>query len=232
MLDLGRIERLEAEMAVGQCLNAGRIIEQRPLGPQRGDGIALAFDFGSKLRQLLCPYRGFELDRVDAARRDDQRHHHDWMDETHPHRRFPWSTAASDGTPLPALPCRRGKGGRRTPAAARAGASVRSAARSLAERARGFSSISASSGVTGRRVSARKVAACGILSGIWREPPLSPLRIATNVLTIRSSSEWNETTTSRPAGFRTRSAAARPPSSSCSSSLTNSRSAWNVRVAG
>ena len=49
---------------------------------------------------------------------------------------------------------------------------------------------------------------------------------------MRSSSEWNATTTSRPPGLSTCSAAARPAASSASSSLTKMRSAWNVRVAG
>ena len=49
---------------------------------------------------------------------------------------------------------------------------------------------------------------------------------------MRSSSEWNETTTSRPPGLRMRSAAAARAASSPSSSLTKMRSAWNVRVAG
>ena len=49
---------------------------------------------------------------------------------------------------------------------------------------------------------------------------------------MRSSSEWNETTTSRPPGLSMRSAAASAAASSPSSSLTNMRSAWKVRVAG
>ena len=49
---------------------------------------------------------------------------------------------------------------------------------------------------------------------------------------MRSSSEWNATTTSRPPGARIRSAAASAAASSPSSSLTKMRSAWNVRVAG
>ena len=53
--------------------------------------------------------------------------------------------------------------------AARGAASVRSAARSFAERARGLAAISASSGVSGRRVSARKVGGGATTSGWWRE---------------------------------------------------------------
>ena len=51
------------------------------------------------------------------------------------------------------------------------------------------------------------------------------LRSATKFLTIRSSSEWKATTTTRPAGLSTRSAAARPWANSASSSLTKMRSA-------
>ena len=49
---------------------------------------------------------------------------------------------------------------------------------------------------------------------------------------MRSSSEWNAITTSRPPGLRMRSAAGNARASSPSSSLTKMRSAWNVRVAG
>ncbi len=49
---------------------------------------------------------------------------------------------------------------------------------------------------------------------------------------MRSSSEWNDTTTRRPPGFRMRSAAQSAPASSTSSSFTKMRSAWKVRVAG
>ena len=47
---------------------------------------------------------------------------------------------------------------------------MRSAARSFAERERGLSAISASSGVSGRRVSTRKVGGGASSSGWWREP--------------------------------------------------------------
>ena len=49
---------------------------------------------------------------------------------------------------------------------------------------------------------------------------------------MRSSSEWKVTTTRRPPGLSTCSAATNPAASSASSSLTKMRSAWNVRVAG
>src|SRR5260370_22908407 len=126
-------------------------MEEGPRGGEGRDGIGRALNFGGEPCDLLCPYSRFEFDGVDADRRRDQRRHRDEMDEAHHHQRFPCSIVASDGTPLLALP--RMRGGAGTPAAVRAGASVRSAARNLADRARGFSWISAASGVTGRRVS-------------------------------------------------------------------------------
>ena len=50
-------------------------------------------------------------------------------------------------------------------------------------------------------------------------------RDAKNVLTMRSSSEWNETTTSRPPTLSMRSAAASAATNSPSSSLTKIRKA-------
>ena len=49
--------------------------------------------------------------------------------------------------------------------------------------------------------------------------------------TIRSSSEWKATTTSRPPGASSFAAASRPRSTSPSSSFTARRSAWKLRVA-
>ena len=88
-------------------------------------------------------------------------------------------------------------------------ARVRSPARSLAERERGFAAISASSATTGFFVSVVKGhAGTPTVSGWWREPARVPAALrAKNVLTIRSSSEWKDTTTSRPPGLSTRSAA-------------------------
>ena len=53
-----------------------------------------------------------------------------------------------------------------------------------------------------------------------------------NCLTIRSSSEWKLMTASRPPGASTSKAPASPRSSWPSSSFTNMRRAWKVRVAG
>ncbi len=70
-------------------------------------------------------------------------------------------------------------------------------------------------------------------SGMWREAEGSlPARSTKKRLTIRSSSEWKVTTTSRPPGTSRRSAACRAATSSSSSPFTWMRSAWKVRVAG
>src|SRR5882672_7509504 len=93
-----------------------------------------------------------------------------------------------------------------------------SAARSFELRARGLRAISASVGTTGRLVR------------IFRPPSACSAR---NVcFTIRSSSEWNVMTDSRPPADRFRAADARNVSSPSSSRLTQMRMAWNVRVAG
>src|SRR3982075_2866320 len=91
-----------------------------------------------------------------------------------------------------------------------------SATRRRAERARGFSAISAAEGNTGLRARSPSVAArSSARGGAWRDGPgVRPARARTNSLTARSSSEWNETTASRPPGARTCSAAVRPRSSS------------------
>src|SRR5436190_1142912 len=104
-----------------------------------------------------------------------------------------------------------------------AGASVRTAALSLAERDRGLAATSLSVGLTGRWLRNRKLGAgrAPVCGGRWREPRSSGVaRSLRKRLTSRSSSEWKVTTTRRPPGASTRSAAARPRPSSESSSLT------------
>ena len=114
-----------------------------------------------------------------------------------------------------------------------AGASVRAALRSLAERARGLAAVSVGLGTVGPFVVARKVGSAAGAAGRCREPPgRRPLRAAMNCLTMRSSSEWKVTTASRPPGLSTRSAACSARANSPSSSLTAMRSAWKTRVAG
>src|SRR6185437_2597481 len=74
-------------------------------------------------------------------------------------------------------------------AAACAGASVRSAARNLADRARGLAAISASSGMTGRLVRTAKLGGACATAGWCRDPPPALPRSTRKFLTMRSSSE-------------------------------------------
>src|SRR5450755_3726368 len=207
-------------MAGCQALDAAGCVEFRPFGAQGRDGVALAAQFAGELRHALGLQRGIELDLVDEGRRQDERADHHKVQEAH--AQCPFTTSASAGR----------RGLRSDASSARAGASLRSAARSLAERARGLCATSSASAVTGRLVSTLNVGAGRLSSGAWREPARVSLRPVKNDLTMRSSSEWNDTVTRRPLGLRMRSAACSASTSSPNSSLTKMRSAWNVRVAG
>ena len=101
-----------------------------------------------------------------------------------------------------------------------AGASVRTAVRSRAERARGFRASSASEGETGLATCSKVGAGPCAAIGRWREPAgTSPLRILRKRLTMRSSRLWKVTTAKRPPGRSDRSAARSPCSSSSSSAF-------------
>src|SRR4029078_1862663 len=92
-------------------------------------------------------------------------------------------------------------------------ASVRMAALSRAERARGFTSNSPLEGVNGRELISRKLGGTDFIDscGICRETDtVLPDRSAKNFLTIRSSRLWNEATHKRPPGLRQCSAADNP----------------------
>src|ERR1035437_8308043 len=207
-------------MAGGQALDAAGRVELRPFGAQGRDGVALAAQFAGELRDALGLQRGIELDLVDEGRRQDERADDENVEKAH--AQCPFTTSASAGR----------RGSRSDTSSARAGASLRSAARSLAERARGLCATSSASATTGRLVSSLNVGAGRINSGAGREPARVSPEPAKNVLTLRSSSEWNATATRRPLGLRMRSAAVSASTSSPSSSLTKMRSAWKVRVAG
>src|SRR5205809_1356901 len=142
-------------------------------------------------------------------------------------RRLPmWRDGVPVGTVLHAPRLRRAHG-------LREGQERRSAARRAALRARGLRSTSAEAARSGRRVRARKPARCPQTQvGRWGGQMQSRDSRAKNCLPIRSSREWNEITTIRPPGRRTRMAAASPCSRFASSSLTAMRSAWKTRVAG
>src|SRR5262245_20873988 len=140
-------------MTFRQLLNPCGVVEPRPFGAQRRDGVVLAPDLRTQLGDLLGPLGGFKLDLVDIGRRHEEPRNHADVDEAD-HRRLALMTSASDGSR-----------GSKSSAPRRGGASVRSAARSLAERARGLAAISASSGVTGRPVKMRNEGAGSITSG-------------------------------------------------------------------
>src|SRR5690348_15062750 len=113
-------------MAVGQPLYASGRIEFRPFGTQYGDRIELATQFAAQLGHTLGLKGGIELDLVNKRRCQDQRANDQDIEKAHAHR--PFKASASDGT----------WGNRSGDTPARAGAPARSAARSLAERARGL----------------------------------------------------------------------------------------------
>ena len=81
--DLGRIDLLELEMALRQGLDAGRVVELRPLGAQRRDAVALAADFDAELGDPLGLDRRFELDLVDVDRGGHERGDDDEMNQSH-----------------------------------------------------------------------------------------------------------------------------------------------------
>src|SRR6516165_813589 len=204
-------------MALGQALQAQGCVQPCPLCAQHGDGVALFADFLVQPQYALGAGGRLHLDAVDVGSSEHQRADYEQVDDPH------------DQPPLIATESR-GQAGKA--ALACAAAAVRSAARSFADRARGLSAISCSLGASGRLVRMRKLGATCLTSGKCRDPPLALPRSARKFLTIRSSSEWNETTASRPPGLSTRSAASSARCSSSSSSLTRIRSAWKVRVAG
>src|SRR5262245_2162869 len=184
-------------MPVGQPLDARGTVELGPLRAQRRYGVVLAPDFGAQLGDALRLSRRFELDLVDVGRREHERGDHADVDQAHHRGRLRARcarTSASDG--------RRGSSAAAAPTG---GAAVRSAARSLAERARGLAATSASFGTIGRLVRRRKLAAIRGASGAWREEEEEAcrLRSARNDFAMRSSSEWNATTTNRPLGLST-----------------------------
>src|SRR5712691_534978 len=129
-------------MTLRQLLDARGAVEPRPFSAQRRDGVVLTPDLRAQLGDLLHPLGRFKLDLVDVGSRHKERRNHANVDEAD-HRRLALMTSASEGS------CG-SKSSALCWAPRRGGASVRSAARSLADRARGLAAISASSGVTGR----------------------------------------------------------------------------------
>src|SRR5690606_22244964 len=105
--------------------DAGRVVETAPFGAQGRRRVPLAADFKLELGQPLCLERGVELDFVDISRRRNQ-HGYDEQIEDAKKRHRALTTAS-----------REGRFGTPAKVSSRAGAAVRSAARSLADRARG-----------------------------------------------------------------------------------------------
>src|SRR5262245_20244698 len=138
-------------MSPHQVLDAPGIVELGPFRALRRDGVVLAPDLHAQLGDALRLPRRLELDLVDVGRREHERDDYADIEDAQDHRRRSGpprpTTSAGDG--------KRGRSGADTRAAT--GAAVRSAARSLAGRARGLARISPSSGTIGRRVSTWKV---------------------------------------------------------------------------
>src|SRR5215218_3716581 len=201
-------------MLVGCFLKTVGTIEILPFGLQHRDGLALALQLGFQLRHLLGIIERVVLDRIGIACRCDESRDLDNVEQ--PDHRRPPRFSAVCGNSASMVMALKGSCG---------GVSVRAPARSFAERARGLRAISWSLGHTGPLVIASKVGSGAAAVGRWREPVAArPVRAAKNCFTMRSSSEWNVTTTRRPAGFRMPSAACNARTSSPSSSLTAMRS--------
>src|SRR4029077_7475683 len=126
-------EWLERQMPFGKALQAQRRVEPGPLRAQHRNGVSLLADFRAQAEHALGALGRFHLDPVDVGGGEYQHADDEEVDDPH------------DRPPL-AMPSRVGQSGKG--AATWAGAPVRSAARSLAERARGLAEISASSAVT------------------------------------------------------------------------------------
>src|SRR5579885_1589422 len=203
--DMRERKRLHAEIFGGQPLDAIGRREHAPFGLQCRDLLALLIDLVVQPRDLLRFISGAVFDVIDHDRRRDQSAYCDQIEAAQHRqrsRRGSREVSVASGSSL------------------RADASVRSAARSLAERARGFCSDSSSEGASGFLVSSLNVADFAFAAGAWRETEGALERAARNSFTSRSSSEWKETTTSFPPGARMRSAASSAAESSNNSSFT------------
>ena len=154
LVELIRRDGLKLQEALGERLDAGGIVKLAPLRAQRGDGVALAPHLAANLGEALGLHRGIEFDAINVGRGEDESADHDEIESAQDHGR-PRMTSASEGSRGNIVPI----------AASRGAASVRSAARSFAERARGLAAISASSAVSGRRVRTLKVGGAAVSSG-------------------------------------------------------------------
>ena len=131
-------------MPFDQALQPLRRIELGPFRAQRGDGVALLANIGMQPQHPLGADGGFHLDPVDIGRGEHQDADHEDVED--PHDQPPLMTSASTGHAG-------------NSAAACAGAAVRSAPRSFAERARGLAddlSVAGDDGAFGQELKARR----------------------------------------------------------------------------
>ena len=187
-VELGDLDRPELEVTLRQRLDAIGAVELRPFGAQDRDGVALAADLGAQLRDPLRLHRRLELDLVDVGRRQHEGGDHQDVED-----------AQHLSGPRHARRARAARGNGSGASTARR--AVRSAARSWAERARGLAAISSASGDDGLRREQAKA---------WRHrtrraadgarPPRRGCGRPETLLTMRSSSEWNEIDHQAPAG--------------------------------
>ncbi len=124
-------------MSFGETLQPLRRIEPGPFRTQHRDGVALLANFRMQSQHALRARGRFHLDPINVSGCEHQGADHEEVDD--PHAQPPLITSVSVGHAGSA-------------AAICAGAAVRSAARSFADRARGLADISSSPGVTGRLV--------------------------------------------------------------------------------
>src|SRR5262249_24073340 len=132
IVELADVDRLELEVTERERLDPFWLVERGPFRAQRGHGVTLPTDLAAKLGAPLGVQRGIEFDLVDVGGGENERSNHaDMQNAQHQLR--------------PMISCGLGSRGNAATALTWVAASVRSAARSLAERARGLAAISASS---------------------------------------------------------------------------------------
>src|SRR5690606_9163389 len=201
-----------------QGLQTGGLLQPRDFGAQQADPLAVFADVALDAADLGALAGGGRLGDIDREDKGQDAGHADDLDTAHA-AHLPLEQALDGGghgdhAALPFI-------------APHAGAVVRTPARSLAERARGLAASSASPASRAPLNSRSKLGLrVSTATGAWRDPPGAlPVRSVRKALTMRSSSEWKVTTTSRPPGASVASAASSPRSSSPSSSLTAMRRA-------
>src|ERR1700687_5831503 len=143
-------------MPFGETLQPLRRVKPGPFRTQHRDGVALLANFHVQPQHPLGAGGGVHLDAIDVSGGEHQGRDDEEVDEPH-------------GQPPLITSLRVGHAG--NAAATCAVASVRLAARSFADRARGLAEISSSSALTGRLVKMTKLGAACAASGKCRDPP-------------------------------------------------------------